>query len=201
MKNILRIDSSLFLNNSVSQQLAQELIAELTKDDNNIKTLRRNIAKEGVPHLDSEWVTALATPAAERSPAQQDKVSYSDQLIKDVQQANILVIGAPMYNFNVPSTLKSWFDHIARAGVTFSYTSDGPQGLLTNKTAYIITTRGGMHKDKSTDTMVPFIKNYLAFIGITDVNIIYAEGLNMGAESREAGLTTARASISALLAA
>ena len=201
MNNVLRIDSSLFEENSVSQQLTEELIDKLVGKYPNLNVKRRNLNEEGVPHLDTNWVTALSTAPEQRSEDQRHKVSYSDQLIEELQQADILVIGAPMYNFNVPSVLKSWFDHIARAGVTFAYTAEGPKGLLSNKTAYVITTRGGLHKDQPSDTQIPFIKNFLAFVGITDVRVIYAEGLNMGNDQRDTGLAEARASIDELLAA
>lgn len=201
MSKVLRIDSSLFKENSVSQQLAEELIDKLASKYPNLNVKLRNLNEEGVPHLDTDWVTALSTIPEQRSDDQKRKVGYSDQLIAEVQNADILVIGAPMYNFNIPSVLKSWFDHIARADVTFAYTSEGPQGLLTNKTAYVITTRGGLYKDQPTDTQVPFIKLFLGFVGITDVKLIYAEGLSMGNDQRNTGLAEARASIDELLAA
>lgn len=193
MKNILRIDSSLFAESGVSSQLADELVAQLLYNHSQI--VSRDLNSEGIPHLDGDWIGALMTEAEKRSEEQLQKAAYSDQLINEVQAADTLIIAAPMYNFSVPSVLKAWFDHIARAGVTFEYTPEGPKGLLTDKTAYVITTRGGLHKDKPSDTQVPFIRNFLAFIGIEDVHVIYAEGLNMGDGARDKGLAEARHTI------
>ncbi|MFC1747687.1 FMN-dependent NADH-azoreductase [Pseudomonadota bacterium] len=162
--------------------------------------VQRDLSSEGVPHLDGSWITALGTEADQRTDEQKQQASYSDQLIAEVQAADALVIAAPMYNFSVPSVLKAWFDHIARAGVTFTYTDEGPKGLLIGKTAYVITTRGGLHKDKSSDSQVPFIQNILGFIGIDDIRVIYAEGLNMGGDARDKGLAEARESIHQLAA-
>ena len=198
MKNILKINSSLFATESVSKQLMEELVAQLAHDHDPI--VQRDLSQDGVPHVDGEWFAALTAAEEQRSESQAKQVAYSDQLIAEVQAADILVIAAPMYNFSVPSVLKAWFDHIARAGVTFSYTADGPKGLLTGKTAYIVTTRGGIHKDQPSDTQVPFIENFLAFIGIDDVRVIYAEGLNMGEDAREKGLAAARQRIAQLAA-
>ena len=105
-----------------------------------------------------------------------------------------------MYNFGIPSTLKAWFDHVARAGTTFKYTETGPQGLLTGKKVYLVTTRGGIHKDSAQDTQIPFVKTFLAFLGLTDVEVIYAEGLNLGNGQREKGLETARKLIESVAA-
>ncbi len=201
MKNILRIDSSLFQENGVSSQLADELISELGKRASDFNVVTRSLSHDRVPHIDADWINAHSTAEDQRDEGQRNKVAYSRELINEVQNADALVIGAPMYNFSVPSVLKAWFDHITQAGVTFTYTSEGPHGLLTGKTAYVITTRGGQHKDKPTDTQIPFIKTILNFIGINDVHVIYAEGLNMGDGARDQGLADARQSINQLLAA
>lgn len=201
MKTLLRIDSSLFSEQGVSHQLADELIEVLSQQHPDLSVMGRNLADENIPHLDGEWITALSTPEESRTNEQQKKSAYSDQLIAELQQSDAVVIGAPMYNFSVPSVLKAWFDHIARAGVTFSYTPDGPKGLLENKIAYVITTRGGLHKDKPSDTQVPFIRTILGFIGIDDVRFIYAEGLNMGNGARDQGLAEARQNIKQLVTA
>lgn len=197
--NILKIDSSVFAAGGVSHQLADELVARLLGAGDRV--VNRDLAAEGVPHLDGERIQALNTEPAQRSERQQAMVAYADDQIAQVQRADVLVIGAPMYNFSVPSVLKAWFDHIARAGVTFEYTSEGPSGLLSGKRAYVITTRGGLHRGQASDTEVPFIINFLAFLGITEVEVIYAEGLNMGDEQRTRGLDEARRMIDAALAA
>jgi FMN-dependent NADH-azoreductase len=199
--NILRIDSSLFAGQGVSQQLSAELVAAVAAQHQGSNVVQRDLAAEGVPHLDAAWIGALSTDTELRSAQQHEMVAQSDDYIAELQAADVLVIGAPMYNFNVPSVLKAWFDHIARAGVTFAYTDQGPKGLLSNKTAYVVTTRGGVHKDAASDTEVPFVKNFLSFIGINDVEVIYAEGLNMGNGARDKGLAEARKSIQDILAA
>ncbi len=196
--NILRVDSSVFAEGGVSHQLADELIAALLQPGD--KVVNRDLAAEGVPHVDPARMQALGTAAADRSERQQAMVDYADAQIEQVQRADVLVIGVPMYNFSVPSVLKAWFDHIARAGVTFEYTSAGPRGLLQGKRAFVITTRGGLHRGQPSDTQVPFIRNFLAFIGISDVEVIYAEGLNMGGDQREQGLSEARQMMAAALA-
>ncbi len=195
MKNILRIDSSLFAEASVSQQLADELIATLKQQYGEISLVTRDLGETHIPHIDGNWISALSTDETQRTPEQKQIAAFANELVSEIQQADIVVIGAPMYNFSVPSVLKAWFDHITQAGVTFSYTSKGPEGLLTGKTAYVITTRGGLHKDKPSDTQVPYIKNILQFIGINDTHIIYAEGLNMGGDHRQHGIAQARQTI------
>ena len=130
---------------------------------------------------------------------QEDIVAFSDKLIDELKQADVIVLGLPMYNFGVPSTLKAYFDHIARAGVTFRYTDKGPVGLLTGKKAYVFATRGGVYGGKETQTA--YVREFLAFVGITDVEFIYAEGLAMGDASREAALLKARNSMERLVPA
>lgn len=194
--NILRLDSSLFANDSVSHQLSNQLVEKLTTQDDHI--VHRDLAKEGVPHLDSESIAALGTPAEQRTAKQQGIVDYADQQIAQLQAADLLIIAAPMYNFSVPSVLKAWFDHIARAGVTFEYTETGPRGLLKDKQAYIITTRGGLHRGLPSDTQVPFITQFLSFLGIDDIEVIYAEGLNINEQQRAESMSTARTVINNL---
>lgn len=196
--NILRIDSSLFATDGVSSQLADELVARLMAP--GIRVVNRDLAGEGVPHMDGERIRALSTPAEQRSERQHAIVAYADEQIAQLRAADVVIIGAPMYNFSVPSVLKAWFDHVARAGVTFEYTSDGPRGLLSGKRVFIITTRGGLHRGRVSDTQVPYLTQFLAFLGLDDVEVIYAEGLNMGEGARATGLDEARRMMDAALA-
>ena len=159
------------------------------------KTVTRDLSQQAVPHLDGEWLTALSTPAADRIGKQQVKVTYSDTLISELQDADLLVIGAPMYNFTIPSVLKAWLDHVARAGVTFKYTENGSVGLLENKKVIIMASMGGIHEAGKTDHLSPYLKTILGFLGINDVEIVFAQGLNMGAELREASLLSAKSKI------
>lgn len=121
-------------------------------------------------------------------------------MIDELKQAEVIVIGLPMYNFGIPSTLKAYFDQIARAGVTFRYTENGPEGLLTGKKAYIFATRGGLYAGTPLDSQTGYVRNFLGFLGITDVEFIYAEGLNMGDLNKEAALAEAQQQIAKLVA-
>jgi FMN-dependent NADH-azoreductase len=121
----------------------------------------------------------------------------SDELIAELKSADTLVLAVPLYNFSVPSTLRAYFDHVARAGVTFRYTASGPQGLLQGKHAYVFVTRGGFYTEAN-DTVTPYLRQFLGFIGITDVQFVYAEGLAISEESREKSLHTARHAIANL---
>lgn len=178
--NILRVDTSLFGDSGVSTELNQALVEQLVARLGTAHVTHRNLAKQPLPHFSAEAVAAISSPTEQRTPEQAQLAALADELIAEVQGADILVVAAPMYNFGVPSTLKAWIDFIARAGVTFRYTESGPVGLLLNKTVYVVTTRGGVHKGEATDSQVPHLQTYFNFLGITDVRFIYAEGINMG---------------------
>ena len=145
-------------------------------------------------------LTALFTPDAQRTPAQAARVALDDALIAELQAHDILVLGVPMYNFGVPSQLKNWIDAVARNGVTFRYTEQGPEGLLKGKTVYVAFARGGRYRDTPADSQTPYLKTVLGFLGLTDVHFVYAEGLNMGAESAARGFAAAQADLDAALA-
>jgi len=151
-----------------------------------------------VPHLDAERFGAFITPNEKRTEKQKLLVAYSDRLIGEIRSADTLVLGLPMYNFGVPSTLKAWFDQIARAGVTFRYTEKGPVGLLTGKKAYVLATRGGIYEGTPRDTQTAYVRDFLAFLGITDVEFVYAEGLAISEASKTASLAKARETIQQL---
>ncbi|MCP5161495.1 MAG: NAD(P)H-dependent oxidoreductase [Hahellaceae bacterium] len=199
MTTLLHLNTSLFAAQGASHQLSKELVQQLLKQSPASKVIYRDFAEQSVPHLDGHWLTAISTAAHERSTEQAEKAAYSDQLIKELQTADTLVIGLPMYNFGVPSMLKAWFDHVARAGTTFKYTETGPVGLLTNKKVYLVATRGGIHKDQASDIQIPFVKTFLNFIGLSDVEVIYAEGLNLSGDHRAQAFHTAREQIAALV--
>ena len=194
MTQVLRINSSITGSNSVSRQLAAELTDALAAQG-PITVKDRDLAATPVPHFDAERLAALMTAAPERSPEQAAAVAFADELIDEVIAADTLIIALPMYNFTIPSLLKSWVDHIARAGVTFKYTDTGPVGLLQGKKAYLVSALGGQHEAGVSDFMRPYMRVIMNFIGISDVEFISAEGLNMGDESREAGLAAAREAI------
>jgi FMN-dependent NADH-azoreductase len=201
MKTVLQLNTSINNGNGQSSQLARQFITAIQERDPGVRLVVRDLAaSEPVPHLDGERFGAFLAKPEERSEEQRAVVAYSDTLISELQQAEVIVLGLPMYNFGVPSQLKAYFDHIARAGVTFKYTDKGPVGLLTGKRAYVFAARGGVYAGTPLDTQTAYVRDFLRFIGIADVTFVYAEGLAISAESRAAGLAKAGAEI-ALLAA
>jgi FMN-dependent NADH-azoreductase len=198
MKTILQVNASILSNEGQSTRLANEFVGSFGYGD---KVIVRDLAKEPVPHLDAERFGAFIAKPESRTLRQDALVAYSDGLIGELKQADVIVLGLPMYNFGVPSTLKAYFDHVARAGVTFRYTDKGSVGLLTGKKAYVFAARGGIYEGTPSDTQTAYVRAFLAFLGITDVEFVYAEGLAMGDASREAGLSKARNSIERLVPA
>lgn len=191
MKTLLQINSSVFGENGQSSQLNNQLVQEWLAKNPEGTIVKRDLTQETVPHLDASVVTSFFTAAEQRSAEQQKIVDFSDNLIAEIQQADAIVLAAPMYNFSIPSQLKSYFDHLARAGVTFKYTETGPVGLLKDKPVYIVTTRGGIHKNLPSDSQTALITSFLNFIGLKDLHFIYAEGLNMSAK-KDSSLTEAK---------
>jgi FMN-dependent NADH-azoreductase len=201
MTTLLQINASINHDNGQSSQLANQFVAAYRARYPGATIVTRNVAAaEPVPHLNAERFGAFITQPDERSTAQHAVVAYSDTLINELKQADVIVLGLPMYNFGVPSQLKAYFDHIARAGVTFKYTDKGPMGLLTGKKVYVFAARGGMYAGTPMDTQTSYVRDFLRFIGMDDVEFIYAEGLAMSAQSKEAGLAKAAAEIARLAA-
>lgn len=195
-RNILQINSSLNGENSQSSRLAARFVAA----QNGARVTLRDLANEPVPHLDGARFGAFIAKPEERTAEQQAVVAYSDALIAELKRADVIVLGLPLYNFGVPSQLKSWIDHVARAGQTFRYTANGPEGLVKGKKAYVFATRGGVYAGTALDTQTSYIRDFLAFIGITDVEFVYAEGLAISEESRESALGKAQDQIDRLAA-
>lgn len=200
MKTLLQINSSIFSAGGQSSQLAEQFVAAWRTHQPDSQVLVRDLAYQPLPHLDEQRVMAFFAQPETRTPNQRALVAESDALIDEIKQAETIVIGLPMYNFGIPSTLKAYFDHIARAGVTFRYTESGPVGLLTGKKAYVFATRGGLYAGTPLDSQTRYVQDFLGFIGITDIEFVYAEGLNMGEASKEAALAEAKQRL-ALLAA
>jgi len=194
MRTILQINSSLSGANGQSSQLAAQFAAALAASTGASRVVR-DLADNPPPHLTAERFAAFTTPAAERTLEQQRHVAESDELIEELRTADVLVLGLPMYNFGIPSTLKAYFDHLARAGVTFRYTASGPVGLLGGRKAYVFATRGGRHAGTARDMQSAYVRQFLGFIGIHDVEFIYAEGLALGDEERSRALAAATARI------
>ncbi len=198
--NILQINSSARLDGSHSSRLATTLVDRLLAADDAASVTVRDLARTPHPVLDEPALQALFTPESQRSSEQQARVALDDALIAEIQAADVVVLGVPMYNFGVPAQLKNWIDAIARAKVTFQYTEKGAEGLLKNKKVYVALTRGGIYRDTPNDSQVPYLKTVLGFLGMTDVQFVYAEGLAMGAEAEQKALAGALADIEAVLA-
>jgi FMN-dependent NADH-azoreductase len=190
---ILQIKSSVFSGNGQSSRLGDEFVALLRQQNPGAQVVERDLVAEPVPHLDGARVAAFFAKPQERSAEQKALAAYSDALIDELRRADVIVLGLPMYNFAVPSQLKAWFDHIARAGETFKYTDKGAVGLLTGKQAYVLATRGGVYAGTPNDWQTQYVRFFLGFIGITDVQFVYAEGLALGDESRNKGIAAAQA--------
>lgn len=198
--NILQINSSARREGANSTRVANDIVARLRADNARAELKVRDLAVEAVPVLDEAALGALFTPAEQRNADQAARVALYDALIAEVQAADVLVLGVPMYNFTVTAQLKNWIDAIARAGVTFRYTEKGAEGLLKGKKVYVALARGGIYRGSELDSQVPYLKAVLAFLGMTDVHFIYAEGLNMGPEAAAKGFAQAAADIEAALA-
>ena len=195
MKTILQINASIQSANGESSKLADLYVNGLRAAYPQARLVVRDLAKEPVPHLDAERFGAFITPVEKRTSRQNEIIRYSDALIEELKRADVIVLGLPMYNFGVPSQLKAWFDHVARAGVTFRYTAAGPEGLLKGKTAYVIATRGGRYNGSPVDHETPFVRQFLGFLGITDVNFVFAEGLAISEGSKVESLAAAKTAI------
>jgi len=191
MTKVLVLKSSILGGNSASNTLIDQFLDTLQAEGASLATTVRDFAVDPIPQWDQDRLAALMTPADQRDSAQQAAVALADQLIDEVQQADLLVIGAPMYNFTVPTSLKSWVDHVARAGVTFRYTAEGPQGLLTGKRVVVVATMGGRHEPGETDHLRPYLKTVLNFLGLDQIDFVAAGGLNLGEEPRAQALRQA----------
>jgi len=201
MMKILQIKTSILSQYSTSNQLSNEFVEQYISQHNGGELEVLDFETTAIPHVDGQLLGALAASESQRSAEQAQQVAFANNLIAQLTQSDVVVLGLPMYNFNVPSMLSSYFDHVARAGVTFNYTETGPVGLLKNKKVYVVATRGGIHRDLPSDTQTGYIKQMFGFLGITDVEFIYAEGLNMGDEAKEQALSEARVAITASIAA
>ena len=197
---ILQINASARSAGANSTRLADAVTARLLAANPQAVVELRDLAANPHPVLDEPALGALFTPADQRTPAQAARVALDDALIAQVQAVDVIVLGVPMYNFGVPVQLKTWIDAIARAGVTFRYTTNGPEGLLKGKKVYVALARGGLYRDTPADSQVPYLKSVLAFLGLTDVEFIYAEGLALGAESADKAFAEADAHLDQLFA-
>jgi len=201
MVKILQVNSSARGEESQSTRLANRIVERLVEAAPDTGVTVRDLAAKPHPVLDEVALGALFTPEAQRTLEQARRVALDDELIAQVRAADVLVLGVPMYNFGVPAQLKNWIDAIMRAGVTFRYTAQGPEGLLKGKTVYVALARGGVYRNTPADTQVPYLRTVLGFLGMTDVRFVYAEGLNMGAEAQQKGIASALEQIDEVVAA
>ncbi|MDI1279515.1 NAD(P)H-dependent oxidoreductase [Methylobacter sp.] len=200
MTTLLQLNSSIFSSGGQSTQLADQFVTAWQANEPDAQVIVRDLAHDAIPHLDAQRVLAFFAQPETRTPEQQAYVAESDALIEEIKQARVIVIGLPMYNFGIPSTLKAYFDQIARAGVTFRYTENGPEGLLTGKKVYVFAARGGIYAGTPLDSQTNYVRDFLGFLGMNNTEFVYAEGLNMGETAKEAALAGAKLRLTALAA-
>jgi FMN-dependent NADH-azoreductase len=200
MTNILILDSAATGEASVSRRLTDGLAETIRRRHPAARIVRRDIGADPVPHLDGETTAAIRGGEAETRTAR-EAVALSDRLVAELKAADLIVIGAPMYNFGMPSTLKAWFDHVLRAGITFRYSEAGPEGLVKGKKAIVVETRGGLYSEgpaAAMDSQEPHLRTMLGFMGIEDVTFVRAEKLGFGPEAAAAAIDAATAQLDAL---
>lgn len=194
--NILHLDAGLFGDHSVSRVLGRAVVDQLVATHPGARVVHRDLAAAAPAHLDGALLT---TPADQASGALKAEQALTDELIAELFAADTLVIGAPMYNFSIPTQLKAWFDRVLKAGVTFKYTENGPVGLAGGRRVIIASSRGGAYGDSSPmDFQEPYLKALLGFIGLNDVEVIRAEGVAMGEDARQAAVAQALAQVTEL---
>ena len=176
---VLEISAGARSEGSISRQLTADLVSALDSRYGETQVARRDLA-DGLPFIDEAWVAANLTPDEDRSGQHRQSLAFSDTLVAELAAADVLVIGAPIYNFSIPATLKAWIDMIARARLTFQYTENGPEGLLKNKKAYVVVPSGGVPVGSPMDFATPYLRHALSFVGITDVEFIGAQGADRG---------------------
>ncbi len=192
---ILEVSASGRRAGSVSRRLTQELLRALEARHGEVDIVHRDLG-EGMPFVDEDWIAATFTPASERTREHERALAFSDELVAELSNADILVIGAPMYNFGPPAVLKAWIDMVARAGLTFRYTENGPVGLVRGVKAYIVTASGGVPAGSEADFLTPYLEHALGFLGVDDVDVIAADRLNARADQ---SVDAARARIADLV--
>ncbi|KJJ95900.1 FMN-dependent NADH-azoreductase [Pseudomonas sp. 21] len=199
---LLHIDSSILGDNSASRQLSAELVAAWAAAEPGVEVTYRDLAADAISHLSSASLVAAGTPAELRDAAQKHEAALGEKSIEEFLGADAIVIGAPMYNFSIPSQLKAWIDRIAVAGKTFRYTENGPEGLAGGKKVIIVSTAGGIHAGQPSGVAHEnYLELVLNFLGITDIEVVRAEGLAYGDEPRRNAIAGAQASIASQFAA
>lgn len=200
MKRLLQINSSLSGDEGYSNILTNQFVQQWQARHPNGTVRVRDLARHPVPHLDAERLHAFITPADKRTEQQREIVAYSDSLINELREADVIVFGVPMYNFGIPSTLKAYFDHIARSGETFRYTENGAEGLLEDKPVYLLAARGGVYAGTDADSQTSYLNTFLSFLGLRNTQFVYAEGIAVS-EMKQQALAQASAQIEQLAVA
>lgn len=196
----LLVTSSILGENGQSNALANHFKAQ-ADSRSSVAVTHRDVVANALPHLAIEELGAWQTPAEERSSEQKALAAYSDELLVELREHDVLVLAVPMYNLGIPSQLKAWFDRVLRAGETFRYTENGPQGLIEGKRAIILAARGGLYAGSEFDSQMPHLKSMLGLMGIRDVEVVFAEGLNMGDSQRDSAINEAFQAIDQLIEA
>jgi FMN-dependent NADH-azoreductase len=193
---LLHIDSSVLGQHSVSRQLTRDVVAEWEARQPDLELTYRDLAGRPPAPLSAETVAARQRPIESLTPAQRAERALDEELLSEFQAADVVVIGAPMYNFSIPAQLKAWIDRILVAGRTFRYGPNGPEGLVTDgKRVIVVSTRGGIYSStpaSGLDHQEAYLRTVFGFIGVTDVTIVRAEGVNLGAEVRTQAVAAAR---------
>ncbi len=200
MSQVLVLNSSLSGEASVSRLLVAETLAQIVARDPTATVVARDLAQTEIPHLNPLTVAGVRAKAV--TAAETRARDLSDQLIAELRAADTIVIGAPMYNFSIPSTLRTWFDHVLRAGETFSYSEAGPKGLLEGKRVIVVESRGGLYSEgpgQAIDFQEPYLRQLLGFIGLSDVTFVHAEKIGYGPEARAAAIDGARARLAEII--
>ncbi len=185
MTRILVINASPNADASVSRALTERFVADWRKNNTETEIVYRDVGLTPPPHLDQATINAYYTPADALTEEQQDILALSNEIVSEVEAADVVVIGSPMHNFGISSGLKTWIDHVARVGRTFRYTENGPEGLLGGRRVFVLTARGGAYQGSDLDGQAPYLKTVLGFVGLTDVTFIHAEGLASGQAGRD----------------
>lgn len=202
MASVLVLNSSASGPDSVSRQLVSSTVDQLRGKNPSLRVVERDLDADPVPHLNVETTAALRAGQTATA-AQVTAQAFSDALIAELKEADTVVIGAPMYNFGIPSTLKAWFDYVLRAGLTFKYSEAGPEGLVTGKRAIVVLSRGGLYSSgpaQALDSQEPHLRTLLGFMGITDVTFVRAEKLGYGPEARQQAINDAVAELAKIAA-
>ncbi|ACU60189.1 FMN-dependent NADH-azoreductase [Chitinophaga pinensis] len=182
MKRILHLISSIQGNESYSYKLSNAIVNKVIEKYPGSTVEEVNLNNLDIPHLTPLILQSMFTPADQLTPEAKASIRYSDEAVKQLMATDILVIGAPLYNLTIPTTLKAWGDHITRAGITFGYSENGPVGMVKGKKVYIAMSSGGVYSEgpsKPNDFVAPYLKSFLGLLGMTDVTVFRVEGVKL----------------------